>query len=130
PLPWREGVYQQAFHTFKLERRGEYWAFHNHAHGGAGFEFRPQPRTVAEFGERCNWLQTSPESGFVKVTVCHRLQPDHTILSLRGAVLTTVDAAGKSQRVVDSLEEYRELLTGTFGLRLSDHEIKNLWEKV
>jgi N-hydroxyarylamine O-acetyltransferase len=130
PLPLREGVYQQGYHTFKLRRSGPYWAFSNHAFGGPGFEFLPQPRTIDDFGTRCHWLQTAPESSFVKVTVCHRLQDDHSILSLRGAVLTTIDESGKSQHVIDNFEEYSEALIHIFGLRLEASEIETLWEKV
>lgn len=130
PLPLREGSYQQAFHTFRLTRNGDYWVFHNHAHGGPGFEFLPQPRTLDEFAARCRWLQTSPESGFVKLTVCHRLLPDHRILTMRGAVLTTIDAQGKSQRTIESLPAYSEVLTQDFGLQLDPSEIEQLWAQV
>lgn len=130
PLPLREGVYQQAFHTYQLQRDGEYWCFKNQVYGGAGFDFLLQPRAIEEFGSRCAWLQTSPESGFVKTTVCHRLLPDYTILSLRGAVLTTINGGGQTQQVVDSLDDYHDALTGLFSLALHSDEIVQLWEKV
>jgi N-hydroxyarylamine O-acetyltransferase len=129
PLPLREGVYQQAYHTYQLQREGEYWCFKNHVHAGPGFEFLPQPRTIEEFGPRCNWLQRSPESPFVKKIVCHRLQEDYSNLSLRGVVLTTVNANGKTQDVIDSLDVYREALTKIFALRLGSDEVVQLWEK-
>ena len=130
PLPLREGSYQQAYHTFQLHRKGEYWSFTNQIYGGAGFEFLLQPRTQEEFEGRCTWFQVTPESPFYKTTVCHRFRPDHSILSLRGAVLTTIHEDGKSQQVVASLDEYSKTLTQTFGLQLSQTEIGQLWEKV
>jgi arylamine N-acetyltransferase len=99
-------------------------------HGGAGFEFLLQPRATEEFEARCDWFQVAPESPFVRTAVCHRLQPDYSILSLRGAVLTTINEDGKSQCVTESVHDYSEALTKSFGLRLSPAEILHLWEKV
>lgn len=130
PLPLREGLYQQAYHTFQLRRNGDYWCFTNHIHGGPGFEFLLQARTSEEYGPRCTFLQSSPESPFVRRTVCHRLREDYSILSLRGLVLVTVNDQGKTQKVIDTLEGYSEALTQLFALRLSDIEIAQLWEKV
>jgi N-hydroxyarylamine O-acetyltransferase len=129
PLPLREGVYHQAYHTYQLQRNGGYWGFTNHIHGGAGFEFLLQPRTIEEYGPRCTFLQSSPASPFVKITVCHRLRDDYSILSLRGLVLTMVNADGKTQEVIDTLEGYTEALTQLFALSLSAGEIAHLWEK-
>lgn len=130
PLPLREGIYKQAYHTYGLERDGDYWRFKNLGLEGPGFDFLPQARTIEEFASRCDWSQTSPESGFVMKTVCHRLHMDYSILSLRGAVLTTVNANGKSHRIIDNLEAYKHALIVLFSLNLSDAEITTLWEKV
>lgn len=130
PLPLREGSHQQASHTFRLWRDGDYWCFQNHQYGGVGFDFLLQPRTIEEFSNRCIWQQTSPESGFVKLAVCHRFREDYRILSLRGAVLTTINAEGKTQQVIESLEDYSEVLLATFDLQLHAGEIAHLWEKV
>lgn len=129
PLPLRVGTYQQAFHTFHLRRDGDYWCFQNHALAGSGFEFLPQPRTLAEYGPRCTWLQTAPESGFVRTPVCHRLFPDHSIHSLRGLTLATVDAQGKTEREIMTLADYQAALTHIFALQLAPNEIATLWEK-
>src|SRR5262249_29579885 len=48
PLPLQEGEYQQAYHTFRLQRDGDYWRFVNHAYGGSGFDFLLQERTIEE----------------------------------------------------------------------------------
>lgn len=130
PLPLREGSHQQAYHTYQLQRDGDYWCFKNHTYAGVGFDFLLQPRTIQEFSTRCLWQQTSPESGFVKVAVCHRFRPDYSILSLRGVVLTTVNAGGKTQLVIDTLEGYQAALLNTFGLSLSFDAVDRLWEKM
>lgn len=129
PIPLRPGVYEQDRYTYRLEREGDLWQFHNQQHGGPGFEFTLEPRSMDDFAERCHYLQTSPESGFVRTTVCHRFIPDG-IVTLRGAVLTRVTADGTDSATVDSEAEYTRLLRDTFGLDLPDHEIATLWHKV
>ena len=130
PLPLREGSYEQGAYTFQLRRDGDYWCFQTHLHGGSGFDFLLQPRTPDDFATRCQWLQSSPESAFTRLTVCHRFRPDYSIVSLRNAVLTTVDGTNKTQRIIDTLEAYHATVTQDFGLRLSNGEIAQLWAKV
>jgi N-hydroxyarylamine O-acetyltransferase len=129
PLPLREGSFQQAYHTFQLQRDGDYWCFKNHVYGGPGFDFLLQPRTITDFGARCRWLQQAPESPFVRKTICHRLRPDYSILSLRGLVLTTINAGGQTQEVIESLDSYSDTLTKLFDLCLSPAEIFHLWQR-
>lgn len=128
PLPLAEGRYTQGFLSYRLARDGDYWIFHNHAHGGARFEFIDQDVALDDFAERCAWLQTSPESGFVRVTVCHRFRPDGSIVTLRGAVLTEVTQAGKTSTVVDTRAAYERTLREVFALDLP--EAGALWDKV
>jgi arylamine N-acetyltransferase len=104
------------------------WVFHNHEHGGAGFDFTLAPRALTDFAAQCRWLQTSPESGFVRVTVCHRLHLNR-IVSLRGAVLQTVTAAGTAERVIETEDDYRAVLRSDFDLDLGD-DLPRLWAKV
>jgi N-hydroxyarylamine O-acetyltransferase len=129
PLPLREGQYHQAYHTYQLRREGEYWCFTNQAYGWPGFEFLLKARASEEFQTRCTWLQNSPESPFVHTTVCSRLQDDYSMLSLRGVVLITVNAHGKTQHVLDTLDAFHDALTNTFDLHLSTAEIAQLWQK-
>ena len=57
-------------------RDGPRWRVHNHEFGGAdGFDFTLTPRTLDDFAAQCHELQTSPESSFVKSTVCERCVP-------------------------------------------------------
>ena len=81
-----------------------------------------------DFAERCQWLQTSPESGFVRVTVCHRFRPNGDIVTMRGAVLDEITARGKHTRVIDSAAAYELALRDEFGL--ASPEIAALWPKV
>ena len=93
PIPLEVGTYQQDFLTYGLLNDGDRWYFQNQAHGGPGFVFTLQPRAIEHFAPACERLQTSPESGFVRTTVCHRFTPDG-LISLHGAVLKSFSAAG------------------------------------
>jgi N-hydroxyarylamine O-acetyltransferase len=128
PIPLEPGEYRQGFLTYRLENTGDEWVFHNHVHGGAGFEFNLKPHQMADFAERCHYLQTSPDSGFVRTAVCHRHTPDG-LLSLRGATLRTVTADGMREHILSSADAYRRTLEDQFDLHLSD-EVNTLWEKV
>ena len=107
---------------------GVRWVFHNHEHGGAGFDFTLAPRQLTDSAAQCRWLQTSPESGFVRVAVCHRLRTNG-IVSLRGAVLQEVTANGVAERVIETEEDYRRVLAKDFGLDLGG-DVRWLWPKV
>lgn len=70
-LPLQEGLYQHDFLTMYLSKDSERWVFHNHQYGGAKrFDFTLQPYQLSDFARQCNALQTSPDSGFVRTTVC------------------------------------------------------------
>jgi N-hydroxyarylamine O-acetyltransferase len=128
PLPLREGEYEQGFLKVRLTRDGQWWRFHNHEYGGAkGFDFTVKPHQLSDFALQCHRLQTSPESGFVQKTVCQRFLPDG-FATLRGAVLTTVKESGVQKRVIDSEEEYDNVLHEVFGLELP--EVRELYAKV
>jgi N-hydroxyarylamine O-acetyltransferase len=128
PLPLELGFYQQGFLSYRLERLdGEWWRYHNHAHGGPSFDFTLEAYELTDFAEKCLEQQTSPESGFVRVTVCHRFLPEG-ILSLRGAVLQTITQDGVGEKVIAQLADYEHLLHERFDLPLDN--VRPLWEKV
>lgn len=132
PLPLREGEYVQDGFAFRIDRRattrGERWLMHNHAHGGAPhFDFSLAPRTMAQFVEQCQWLQTSPDSGFVRTTVCQRYDAG-AFLTLRGAVFKTVTPDGVTERVLEHRAEYETVLREEFGLEIP--EVSAIWAKV
>lgn len=127
PIPLEAGTYTQGFLTYHLLRDGDRWYFENHPYGGPGFVFTLEPRTLPYFTRRCHELQTLPESGFVRTTVCMRFTAD-SLLTLRGAVLRTVTAQGMTEQIVDNSETYQQLLNSAFDLHLPD--VAPLWEKV
>lgn len=127
PIPLEPGTYTQGFLTYELLRDGERWYFRNQPYGGPGFVFTLTPRPLTYFAAECHRLQTAPESGFVRTTVCHRFTA-RGLITLRGAVLRTVTAAGMSEQVVDNCASYEQVLDSQFGLRLPD--VPALWAKV
>lgn len=127
PLPLQTGRYQQEYLSFGLSESNGRWIFHNHEHGGAkSFDFTLEPHDLSAFANKCYELQTSPESGFVRTTVCQRFFLGQ-LLTMRGAVLKTISANGVEQRVIESEAEYVKVLEEGFGLSV---DTGLLWPKV
>lgn len=127
PIPLEAGEYRQDYFVYRLEPTAVGWFFTNHAYGGPGFDFTLTPRTMDYFAAPCQQLQTSPESGFVRATVCHRHTPEG-IVTLRGAMLREVTARGVDDQIVDNAADYEQLLNSRFDLHVPDVDV--LWEKV
>lgn len=128
PVPLAEGEFSQLGLTYRLERSGARWQFHNQPWGGAaGFDFTAEPRALADFEARCHDLQTSPESSFVRATVCERFTPE-AIVSLRGAVLRTITADGPVDVVLTGRQAFERTLEDTFGL--DSGPIGALWPQI
>ena len=129
PIPLKVGSYGQDFRTMKLEQEQDRWIFQNETELGPGFDFTLKPRKLEDFSDPCQWLQTSSDSGFVQVTVCHRMTDDETV-TLRGAILARTTKQGTARSEVNDKHHYAATLTNTFGLNLSDDQIEALWSKV
>ena len=128
PLPLTVGRYRQGYLDYELTRVGATWQFHNQPYGAArGFGFTLEPRQLSDFSGMCHALQTSPESGFVRTTVCGRWT-DEGIVTLRGAVLREVTAAGVRERVLGSVTDFDAVLRERFGLELDDAPA--LWPRI
>jgi len=128
PLPLEPGSYRQDFLQFQITRDGPRWRVDNHQFGAAdGFDFTLTPRHPADFADQCLDLQTSPESGFVKSTVCQRHVPGG-LITLRGATLREVSAAGVTTTVVGDADDYDRVLRQRFDLAIQG--IEALWPLV
>jgi N-hydroxyarylamine O-acetyltransferase len=127
-IPLREGTYERGFLTYGIERDGQSWIMRNPAQSNtAGFVFTVEARGLNYFAGRCTNLQTSPESGFVRTTVCQRIT-DTALYTLRGAILTTLTAHKKTERTLEDADDYRTTLRETFKLELPETE--QLWERI
>jgi len=82
------------------------------------------PRVDAEY-EICNWFTAShPDSPYRSNLIAARPGPNRTRITLFNARLNTRHANGEvERRTLSTTTEYRDALTGTFGLTLSDDEL-------
>jgi N-hydroxyarylamine O-acetyltransferase len=127
-LPLENGRYKAGFLEYGMGFDGGLWTMHNFAQSNtAGFVFTLTPRDLGYFAGRCHDLQTSSESGFVRTTVCQRMTKN-ALYTLRGAVLTTLTAAGEEKRTLNSLAEYQAVLLEYFKLELP--EVSALWDTI
>ncbi len=118
PLFLNVGHCRQGFLDYELTRLGTGWYLRNQPHGAtSGFCFELTPRTFVSFSGMCHVLQTAPESGFVRSTVCSRFQTEGYSV-LRGATLRTVTAAGVEERVLKDAADFDDVLKRVFGLEL------------
>ncbi len=130
PIPLKPGVYTQQSREFQLEQNGEHWRFNipSVSVGAVGnsFDFRLEPQELLNFQERCTYLQTSIESGFVRVVVCHRMT-ETGVQSLRGAMLQTISNGIETSRTLETQAEYNTVLREVFDLQVDTNV---LWSKV
>jgi N-hydroxyarylamine O-acetyltransferase len=129
PFPLKPATMTIGGYALRLEALDErWWRFHNHEFGGAkSFDFVVAPADPALLAEKCQWLQSAPESGFVQNAVAQRFR-DGEILALRGRVLRRVCPGGKQERILASADELVGVLAGDFGLDLP--EAAGLWPRI
>jgi arylamine N-acetyltransferase len=128
PVPITPGPIQQRFLGFTLAQLDDgWWRFHNHPQGGAAsFDFQIAEASPAVLAERCQWLQSSPDSGFVQNAVCQRFSRD-ALLVLRGRVLKAIRAEGTQQTVIGNLADYRATLRTVFGIEV---DVTPFWDRI
>jgi N-hydroxyarylamine O-acetyltransferase len=129
PLPLEEGARSRGFLRYRLDKLDAEWWRYRQFHGGPSFDFTLEPYRLADFADGCHTLQTSPESGFVKSTVCHRFFED-AVVTLRGAILRRVDAEGTREEMLTTPEGYAQVLQEGFGLALEPGDLAALWPEV
>jgi N-hydroxyarylamine O-acetyltransferase len=128
PVPLKEGTFAQGGFSMSLARIGDGWRFTNHPAGGAkSFDFSETPVELDAFAKRCDVLQTSPDSNFVKTILCVR-RHENRIDRLRDATLMTITPEGQTMRVISSLSDYASVLRELFDLDLKGAEA-DLWPK-
>ncbi len=129
PIPFEDGCHYHAPFTVGLRRinDGSWQFWENVGDGEFTFDFEDVPGDERAMAERCEYLQTSPESGFVQNLVCQLRRPD-AHLALRGRVFSTVTREGKQKRLLDSADELVATLRDVFKLDIP--EAAGLWERV
>ena len=128
PLPLREGATTLGTRTFTLARDGDGWRLTmppgNHP---AGFRFGDATVTWDAFAPHHERLATSPGSGFVRVPVIERPEPDR-VLVLRARTFSD----GATERVLTDPADYEAVLRDVFGIdtdALGPDRLRRLWER-
>jgi arylamine N-acetyltransferase len=140
PLPLAAGTYTQGPYTYRLEPTvlesgSSGWSFTHDpaADSFHGMVFEERIASLPDFLARHDWMETSPDSSFVKKFDVYRRDAGG-IDSMRGCILKRKGGDGiLSEREVTSPYEWFEALADVFGLRLpnvSDEGRQLLWKRV
>ena len=129
PFRLEAGAMTYGGYPFRLETlEAGWWRFHNHQFGGAkSFDFQVAPADPPVLAERCQWLQSAPESHFVLNAVVQRYRGDQ-ILQMRGRTLRTVNPSGVAVQLIGSADEMVAILASDFGLDVP--EIAGQWPRI
>jgi N-hydroxyarylamine O-acetyltransferase len=130
PLRFEAGVEQEGKdgHMYRLLReeqeseegtRREYWMIQQFSgeQWEAQYRFTLQPRALADFTERCQYHQTSPESSFTQKRICSLATPMGRI-TLSDLLLIRTIRGKREERLLPSETQYREVLAERFGIIL------------
>ncbi|MFJ9691259.1 arylamine N-acetyltransferase [Kitasatospora sp. NPDC101183] len=135
PVPLRKGTYAQGPFTVTLEPSEVApggWRFRHDPQGPfTAVDFAPEPVELSSFAATHHRLSTSPESGFVR-TLTAQLSDAKGMFLLRSRLLRRIEAAGTEDRVIDSAEEFEEVLADVFRISqegITDAERAELWRR-
>jgi N-hydroxyarylamine O-acetyltransferase len=95
--------------------------------GEFSYDFEAVAADEAALSNKCEVLQTDPESGFV-LNLVVQLRTLNRHLSLRGRVLRVVSASGIDTELLTSAAQLRATLTDVFDLHVP--EAVDLWPKI
>jgi N-hydroxyarylamine O-acetyltransferase len=100
------------------EASADYWLLEQMTSDGRWepqYRFTLAPHVLVDFGDRCRYHQTSPDSSFTRKRVCTLAVPDGRI-TLSDLTLIETHAGVRSERVLPSEDAYRATLAGRFGV--------------
>lgn len=123
------GAFRDGHFHFSLALRPDgWWRLTNHPRGGApSFDFRDELADETVLADKCQWLQTAPESGFVQNAVAQRHRPEGLAI-LRGRTLRMLLADETAESLIGSADEYVAMLSEVFALDLP--EAADLWPAI
>ena len=107
---WREGL-------ILLRKEDGEWS--------AKYVFTLQPHRFEEFASMCVYHQTSPNSTFPRARICSRATPQGRI-TLSGMRLIETVNGERTERVLESEEQYAQALVENFGIILPNVNWKPL----
>jgi N-hydroxyarylamine O-acetyltransferase len=106
---------------------GDWWRLHNRVQGEQTFDFTLRAADESLIADQCRLLQTSEQSTFLQNLVAQH----HTavgVTTLRGRVLRWTAPAGRTERLLQSADEFTAALRTEFGLEVP--EAAELWPAV
>lgn len=128
PFALKDGPFEQNGFSYGLEVLDEgRFRLINHPHGALpGYTACPADETA--MAAASHRLQTAPDSRFILVPVACIHEPDGAVKMLAGRTLRTVRPGGVASELVETVEDYVQVLRTTFNLRLP--EAHDLWPEV
>ena len=130
PLRFEPGDELQVPYEVGLRRLDDgWWRFReNDGSGEFSFDFVPERADEAAMERRCKYLQTDPDSVFVrKLLVQRRLPGRH--LALRGRLLQEQTATSRESRLLASSHELATVLDVYFNRQVTATEREALWAR-
>jgi N-hydroxyarylamine O-acetyltransferase len=85
------------------------------------YKFALIPRQFVDFGEMCEYHQTSPNSSFTQKHICS-LATDTGRISLSNMRLIVTERGRREEMVLDNIEEYGQALRRYFGMQVEGLE--------
>jgi N-hydroxyarylamine O-acetyltransferase len=136
PLPLVAGEHPQSPFRYRLRpsvANPGGWRFdHDPALSFVGFDLRAGPVRPDEFAERHEFLMTSPDSGFVRVTTVQRRDAGG-VDTLRARTLQRLGGDDAGVRELASQAEWRDALADVFGITLAGvhaTHVDAMWDRV
>ena len=122
---WTEGAFD-----FGLERvDGDWWRFHNHAHGLAKtFDFQEKPWRLDDYAAQCAGLQDDENSIFQVLAMTFRRDAER-IRGLRELTSFVVENGAQTEVRIESFDAYASALTALIDFDLGDG-LRTLYDRV
>jgi N-hydroxyarylamine O-acetyltransferase len=80
------------------------------------YQFNLQAYQYADYGERCHYHQTSPESHFKQRRVCTRATPEGRLTLSELRFITTTLSGERQEQLLPNEEEFGKMLAQHFGI--------------
>lgn len=112
------GVQPQGDSAYRIVPDGNYRVLQRRDPGGdwiPQYRSKLQPHALADFAERCNFHQTSPDSHFTQGRICTLAIPEGRI-TISGRRLIVSEAAGRTECELTNEAEYAVTLRERFGV--------------
>jgi len=116
------GVQERDDAFYQIARDSEYLILRQRRHPGIWkdlYRFTLEPYQYADFAEMCRFQQTSPQSPYTQRRICTIATPDGR-LTLFDMRLTITDRGQRTERLLESEDEYRTALFQYFGIDLGE----------